>query len=52
VKVLRSKLKSAVPSAPTSIWSVVGEPAWSRRTSLSLAASPLIVSVPALTRAE
>ncbi len=52
VKVLRSKLKSAVPSAPTSAWSVPGAPGARRSTSLSLAAFPLSVNVPVSTRAE
>jgi hypothetical protein len=46
VKAVRSKLKSAVPSAPTSTCSVFGEPGASRSASLSLAASPMIFSVP------
>ena len=49
VKVLRSTVKSDVPSMPTSTWSVLGEPPRNVSRSLSLAPLPAIVSVPAST---
>jgi hypothetical protein len=49
VKVPRSKVRSAVPSAPTSASRMFGTPGWRRSTSLSLAELPVSFSVPACT---
>jgi hypothetical protein len=49
VNVAASTLKSGVPSAPTSTWSVVGAPGASRNATVSALAAPVISSVPART---
>ena len=45
---LRSKLKSAEPSSPTSTWRIAGLPACRRSAILSLTSVPLIVRTPCL----
>ena len=45
---LRSKLKSAEPSSPTSTWRIAGLPACRRSAILSLASVPLTLSTPCL----
>ena len=45
---LRSKLKSAEPSSPTSTWRMPGSPACRRSVILSLRFVPLTVSTPCL----